>query len=287
MEVVIVTGMSGSGKSSAADALEDLGFYCIDNMPPKLIPQFTELAKRSNDIDKIAVVTDARGGNLFKGIFKCVDKLAAENIKCRILFLDCKNEVLARRFKENRRKHPLATDEEHQDIDMLINDERKLLAPVHEISDYVIDTTNFNKAQLRSRMVRLFSNDGHVGFTVTVISFGFKYGLPTESDLVLDVRCLDNPFYIDTLKNLTGLDKPVQDFIASSQDAMPMLEKYCDFLSLAIPLYQNEGKNELIISVGCTGGKHRSVFFAEKIKDFAKEKGFDSSVMHRDINKAI
>lgn len=286
MEVIIVTGLSGAGKSSAANALEDLGFYCIDNMPPKLIPQFTELASHSQDIDKIAVVTDARGGNLFKGIFKCMDKLDAEHIDYKILFLDCNNDILSHRFKANRRKHPLALGE-YQDIDILIEDERKLLAPIREMADYIIDTSNFTSAQLRERIVKIFSNDDHAAFSITVISFGFKYGIPTESDLVLDVRCLDNPYYIESLKNLTGLDEPVQKFIESSDYALDMLAKYTDFLSLSIPLYKDEGKNELIISVGCTGGKHRSVFFAEKLLAFAKDKGYSASVLHRDITKLI
>lgn len=286
MDVVIVTGLSGVGKSSAANALEDLGYYCIDNMPPKLIPQFTELASHSQDISKIAVVTDARGGNMFKGIFKCMDKLDAEKTDYKIVFLDCNNEVLLHRFKANRRKHPLAVGE-YQDMSVLIDDERKLLAPIREMADYIVDTSNLTSAQLRERIVKLFSDDGRSAFSVTVMSFGFKYGIPPESDLVLDVRCLDNPFYIEALKNLTGLDSPVQKFIESSDDAKAMFEKYTDFLSLSIPLYQNEGKNELIISVGCTGGKHRSVFFAEKITAFAKSKGYNASVLHRDIAKLI
>lgn len=285
MEVIILTGMSGAGKSRAANVLEDIGYYCIDNLPPELIPTFVELAARSQEISKVAVVTDIRGGNLFSGFFDCVDQLNAKGISHTILFLDCSDEALARRHKETRRRHPLATAE-YQELEHLIADERKLLSPIREIADHVVDTTYLKTTQLRERIVALLGSRSKKDFSVTVMSFGFKYGLPSESDLVLDVRCLDNPFYVDELKPLTGLDKAVIDYIEGSPDSLELLRRYNDFLVFALPLYRAEGKNELIVSVGCTGGQHRSVYFAERIRSFAAAAGYDAIAVHRDISKS-
>ena len=285
MEVIILTGMSGAGKSRAANVLEDIGYYCIDNLPPELIPTFVELAARSQEISKVAVVTDIRGGNLFSGFFDCVDQLNAKGISHTILFLDCSDEALARRYKETRRRHPLATAK-YQELEHLIADERKLLSPIREIADHVVDTTYLKTTQLRERIVALLGSRSKKDFSVTVMSFGFKYGLPSESDLVLDVRCLDNPFYVDELKPLTGLDKAVIDYIEGSPDSLELLRRYNDFLVFALPLYRAEGKNELIVSVGCTGGQHRSVYFAERIRSFAAAAGYDAIAVHRDISKS-
>lgn len=286
MEVVIVTGLSGAGKSSAANVFEDLGYYCMDNIPPKLIPQFAELALSSKEITKIAVVTDVRSGDMFKDIFKCMDMLSADGINYKVLFLDSSEDVLAKRFKANRRRHPLA-DSEYCEINHLIQTERKLLDPIRLSADYIIDTSNLPSNKLRERIVNLFSSNSSSSLSVTVMSFGFKYGLPAEADLVLDVRCLDNPFYVESLKNKTGLDKEVRDFVLSADNTHGMLERYISFLDFSIPLYQSEGKNELIIAIGCTGGKHRSVVFTEKITAFITSKGYEAAAIHRDIHKLI
>ena len=284
MAFVIVTGVSGAGKSRAIDALEDLGFYCADNMPPALIPKFAELCLQTDGkINDVAIVTDVRGGTLFSSLFEGLDEFNKQGGNYKILFLDADDNVLMRRFKETRRKHPLT--EPGGSLADAIALERALLRPARERADYIIDTTNLSPAQLKERITVLFLGDNKTGLVVNCMSFGFKYGPPTEGDLVFDVRCFPNPFYIDNLKNLTGLDAPVKDYVFSSEQTCTFMTKLYDMIDFLLPLYVEEGKSQLIIAIGCTGGKHRSVAIAEAIFRHLFDKGVRAAVNHRDIQK--
>lgn len=286
MEIVIITGLSGAGKSRAVNALEDVGYYCIDNMPPALIPSFIELSLKAKGIEQVGIVIDIRGKDFFSGIFDCFERLKKRRTAYKVLFLDAADEVLAKRYKETRRLHPLSQSDGLSIEDAIVA-ERALLAPIFDAADYVVDTSYLSVAQLRERVLSLFSTDDERGFQVTVISFGYKYGLPPESDLVLDVRCLDNPFYIDELKHKTGLDTEVCDYVMASEASRELLSRYLSFLEYSMPLYKSEGKSELVISVGCTGGKHRSVCFAELIARRLNELSYRAVHSHRDITKLL
>ncbi len=286
MELLIVTGMSGAGKSQAANALEDMGYYCVDNIPPEIIQAFVNLSERSGEsLNKIAIVTDVRGGDMFKSINDVLNNLKNNNVNYKVLFLDAADEVLIRRFKENRRKHPLVGDS-----DMSINDavktERQMLKKLRFMADYVIDTSYISISQLKSQLSAIFFGNVSNVLKIQSKSFGFKYGSDTEADLVFDVRCLPNPFYVEELKNKTGLDKEVQDYVMNSDDSKEFLDKLIAFIDCAVPLYAKEGKSQLIIAIGCTGGKHRSVTFAELIGKHLQSKNYDCIINHRDIYKS-
>ncbi len=286
MEIVIVTGLSGAGKSKAVDALEDIGFFCIDNIPPLLIPKFAEMAAQSPKMKKVAIVIDVRGGDLFNDIYECINELKQTQVDFKILYLDAEDRVLEKRYKESRRRHPLAT-QQNVGITEAVQQERELLKPLYDMSDYMIDTSYLSVAQLRDRVITIFSEASDNAFQVIVQSFGYKFGLPSDSDLVLDVRCLDNPFYVDELKELTGLDQPIVDWLREKENTGKLLDSYTDFLRTSIPMYIKEGKSELVITVGCTGGKHRSVYIAERINEFVRSIGLRSEIIHRDIYKHI
>ena len=284
MAFVIVTGISGAGKSQAVNSLEDIGFYCVDNMPPALIPKFAELCMQTQGkISDIAVVTDVRGGALFHSLFEGLEELKQQGCDYKILFIDADDAVIKRRFKETRRKHPLS--DEGFSIDDALNQERQLLKPARERADYIIDTTNLSSAQLKQRITTLFLGDNKTGLIVNCVSFGFKYGTPTESDLVFDVRCFSNPFYVDELKKLTGLDEPVRDYVFASSKTQGFMKRFFDMIDYLIPLYIEEGKSQLVVGIGCTGGKHRSVAIAEALYKHLLEKGIRTAVNHRDIQK--
>lgn len=283
MEFIIVTGLSGAGKSRCIDVLEDIGFYCVDNMPPLLITKFSELLLGAHEQhDKVAIVTDIRGGTNFHAILKSVDSLKQEGCNCKILFIDANDDVLLRRYKETRRRHPLMGENGDSVYDA-VKYERELLQPLRERADYVIDTTYLSNAQFKERVTELFLGRGNAGMHITCVSFGFKYGLPTEADLVFDVRCLPNPFYVEELKHLTGLDGSVFDFVMESNETKEYLQKLTDLIDYLIPLYCKEGKSQLMVAIGCTGGKHRSVVFAQNIHNRLLHAGYHSSVHHRDI----
>ena len=287
MEFVIVTGLSGAGKSRAVDALEDIGFYCVDNMPPKLLPKFAELCLQSKEtLSRVAIVIDARGGKLFEYLSGSLDELTRLGVSYNLLFLECDDQVLARRYKETRRKHPLM--EKGMSMTAAIEKEREMLSGLRDRADFVVDTTGLSAAGLRERLLTLFSGteSGEV-FEVIVQSFGFKYGLPQEADLVLDVRCLPNPFYVPELKHKTGLDQEVVDYVMASTDSQELLRRYEHMLEFALPLYVKEGKSQLMIAVGCTGGKHRSITFARKIAAFCEKLGYAPSVQHRDVKRSL
>lgn len=286
MELLIVTGMSGAGKSQAANALEDMGYYCVDNIPPAIIPSFVELSARSGDLlNKIAIVTDIRGGVLFSEIEQVLNNLKNNSVAYKILFLDAADDVLIRRYKENRRRHPMA-DAENMSLSAAVKKEREMLKKIRFMSDYIIDTSHISIAQLKVQLSNVFCGSVSNVLKIQCKSFGFKYGADTEADLVIDVRCLPNPFYVEDLKQKTGLDKEVRDYVMSSDDSKEFLARLLSFIDCAVPLYAKEGKSQLIISIGCTGGKHRSVTFAQLIGEHLQNENFNCSIAHRDIYKS-
>ncbi len=285
MDFLIVTGLSGAGKSRAVDALEDIGFYCVDNVPPQLISKVAEICLAgTSKIRRVAVVTDLRGGDMFYGLFEELDQMQDKGLTYKLLFLDASDAELIRRYKETRRRHPLA-EVVSGGIAEAIRSERVLLRPARERADYVIDTTHLSANELKQRMNNIFLDSIQNSMLINVMSFGFKYGSPSEADLVFDVRCLPNPFYVDELKNKTGLDAEVREYVMDSDNSRELLEKLRDLVGFLVPLYQKEGKSQLIIGVGCTGGKHRSVTFAEALYQFLAEQGYNVRVVHRDISK--
>ena len=284
MQCVIVTGLSGAGKSRTIDALEDIGFYCVDNIPPKLISKFVELSMQSEGrLDKLAIVTDVRGGDLFFDFIAEIDKLKEMNCDYKILFLDASDKVLIQRYKETRRKHPLL--EATGSLEAAVKKEREILKSVRERASFVIDTSLISAIQLRERVVKMFLESKSKGMLITCQSFGFKHGVPIEADLVFDVRCLPNPFYIEELKKKTGLDKEVQDFVMGNDEALGLRDRMFSLIDYQCPLFMKEGKSSLVIAVGCTGGHHRSVTFAELINERLNKNGYNSTVTHRDILK--
>lgn len=283
MELLIVTGLSGAGKSNAANVLEDIGYYCVDNIPPTLIPAFAEMMIGNNEIGKAAVVTDARGGNCFKDIITVLDRLSDMGITYKILFLDCADEVLVRRYKETRRKHPMC--KAGVTVADAVKNERGLLEPVYRRADYIIVTSQTSVKQVREQITALFLGNPSDGLAIRCMSFGFKYGSAAEADLMFDVRCLPNPFYVEELRPLTGLDDSIKSYVLENGVTQEFKHRLLQFIEYAVPLYCSEGKSQLVIAVGCTGGKHRSVVFAELIGAYLKEKGYRVSITHRDIAK--
>lgn len=284
MEFVIITGMSGAGKSQAIKVLEDINYYCMDNLPPALLPNFAELCKSSSkEVNKVAVVADIRGGIFFKDLFNSLDALKNMGIQYRILFLNASDDELVKRYKEQRRPHPLSTTGTIVDG---IHEERASLEEVKKRSDYIIDTTNMKLGRLKEELLSIFVQ-GNISFNlnITVMSFGYKYGLPQDSDLVFDVRFLPNPYYIETLKNYTGNDKSVQEYVMGFDTTNIFIDKLKDMLLFLLPHYIKEGKSNLVVSIGCTGGKHRSVTIANKIAAFLSEENYRVLSNHRDVGK--
>ncbi|MDF1495713.1 MULTISPECIES: RNase adapter RapZ [unclassified Caproiciproducens] len=285
MEFLIITGLSGAGKSRAIDALEDIGFYCIDNIPPKLIIAFYEMSKQAKGtLSRVAVVTDIRGGDMFSSLFETLDQMKSENKEYKILFLDANDSVLMNRFKETRRKHPLV-ENCLGSLEQAVKLERDVLKPVRECADYIIDTSYLSPAQLKERISSLFLGDSSDALMIHCVSFGFKYGIPAESDLVFDVRCLPNPYYVEDLRNLTGLDEPVRSYVMKWEQTQGFIERFLNLIDYMIPLYCNEGKSQLVIAIGCTGGHHRSVALAQLLYNHLLEQNRRTSVNHRDIQK--
>lgn len=283
MQFVIITGMSGSGKSSAVNVLEDIGYYCVDNMPPELIPKFANICSQSDGkIDKVAFVVDIRGGDLFLKLQDTVKQFQGEGVSLKILFLDSSDDVIVRRYKETRRKHPL-DEASYGNIRKAIETEREILRPIKAQADFYIDTSRSSTAQFKERLYSIFLGNNEF-MHIDVQSFGFKFGAMSEGDLVFDVRCLPNPFYVPELKNKTGLDKDVYDYVLSFDEAKVLLGKLTDLIDYLIPLYEKEGKSQLVIAFGCTGGKHRSVTFAEAVAEHLRKQGHRIRITHRDIN---
>ena len=286
MQLVIVTGMSGAGKSRAIDSLEDIGFFCVDNMTPQLIPTFVKILEDSSETrEKVAIVADVRLGDSFSELFKALDELRLMRWNYKILFIDADNEVILRGYQETRRKHPLSTADSSEELLDIIIRERKMLKKARDIADYIVDTSMLSTSQLKERISELFLENVANSLKINVVSFGFKYGIPKDSDLVFDVRCLPNPFYVPELKNKTGLDSEVRDYVMKFPQAKELRPKLLDLIDYLVPLYRAEGKSQLTISVGCTGGKHRSVVFAELVYKNIKDNGYSCAVYHRDIKR--
>lgn len=287
MRFIIVTGLSGAGKSEATKSLEDMGYFCVDNLPPTLITKFAEACMQSDGkIDKVALVIDIRGGIFFNDLFQSLKELSKEQFQYEILFLDATDEVLVKRFKEKRRSHPLSAG------GRVINGielERNKLREVKENADIIIDTSKYKIGDLREEMNKRFGDEvvPEKQMSITVLSFGFKYGIPVDSDLVFDVRFIPNPFYIPELKPFSGLDAPVKDYVMEQSESKCFLAKLTDMLEFLIPNYKKEGKRQLIISIGCTGGRHRSVAIANEIYENLHEKNYNVYIEHRDIKEDV
>lgn len=281
--LVIITGMSGAGKTVAVQSFEDLGYYCVDNLPPTLLPKFLELMKDStNNIRKVALVIDLRGREFFDSLFESLDVLGKENwLEEHILFLDAKDEKLVSRYKETRRAHPLAVGGLPLNG---IQQERKILDELRGRSQRIIDTTNLKPKELREKIVKAYTTDKQEIFSVHMVSFGFKYGLPIDADLVFDVRFLPNPHYVGHLQPLTGLNQEVSSYVFKWSETQIFNEKVLDLLQFMLPQYKKEGKSQLVVAIGCTGGQHRSVALTEY---FAKElsASYITHISHRDIDK--
>ena len=287
MRFIIVTGLSGAGKSEATNALEDMGYFCVDNLPPKLIKKFAEVCKQSQgSIDKVALVMDIRGGIFFDDLFESLSELSKEQFQYEILFLDTSDEVLVKRFKEKRRSHPLAPGGR---VITGIELERQKLREVKDKADVIIDTSKYAIKDLREEMARKFGDKEmpEKQMAITILSFGFKYGIPVDSDLVFDVRFIPNPFYIPELKPFSGNDEPVKNYVMEQTETQTFLQKANDMFEFFIPNYQKEGKRQLIISIGCTGGRHRSVAIANSIYETLRANNHDVYIEHRDIKEDV
>lgn len=286
MRFVVVTGMSGGGKQTAMKMLEDIGFYCVDNLPVPLVPTFAELlVQPGNEIEKAAIGLDVRSDKAFGDIKKALAQLAEMGVNYEILFMDAGDSVLLKRYKESRRVHPI---DGQGTIENSIHKERAILREIHDKADYIIDTSSLLTRELKEELDRIFvQNEAYNSLMITIMSFGFKNGTPQDADLVFDVRFLPNPFYIDELKNKTGNDKKVYDYVMSFDEADCFLQKLTDMLEFLIPNYVKEGKYRLVIGIGCTGGKHRSVTLANALYDKMKNKGnYGLTLIHRDISHA-
>ncbi len=284
MDLVIITGMSGAGKSQAVKALEDLGYYCVDNLPPVLIGQFMSLCEENvEDIRRMALVTDIRGGVFFKKLMDEIERLQYRNIQYKLLFLDASDEVLVKRFKEARRAHPVAPNGSIEDA---INEERIVLQPLREKADYIVDTSSFTQGQFKKQICILFgSKDKESALSISVMSFGFKKGIPKDADFVFDVRFLPNPYYIENLRALTGNNTEVQDYVMSFEESKKMYQLIADTLDFVIPQCREEGRTHLSIAIGCTGGKHRSVTLANKIGLYLEKQSYFVNMIHRDVGE--
>lgn len=282
MRIVIVTGMSGAGKTVAIRCLEDMGFYCVDNMPPMLVSSFAQMCYNSQGkLPKVALVVDARGGDMFSELVGEIRKLDESGIEHEILFLDASDKAIITRYKQTRRNHPSAEGS----IEAGIENERKLLCDVKRIANYVIDTSAMQREHLNRNIKALFADDAkQSNMVINVVSFGFKYGLPLDCDLVFDVRFLPNPYYVQELKEMTGLTREIRDYVMGYDKSVEFNKRLIDMLNFLIPQYIEEGKGNLVIGIGCTGGKHRSVVISENVYNAICEGGYNCVINHRDIN---
>lgn len=285
MRLVILTGMSGAGKSAALKMMEDIGFYCVDNLPVPLIENFFELTDSLNaELQKVAVGIDIRNGQALDTLHDILDRLKQQGRKIEVLFLDADDKVLVKRYKETRRSHPLAGSER---VDKGIAQERKRMDFLRKRADYIIDTSRLLTRELKAELTKIFVEEQNFNnLFITILSFGFKYGIPNDSDLVFDVRFLPNPYYVEKLRNLNGNDSEIQEFVLQYPEAHTFLDKLEDMIDFLIPNYITEGKNQLVIAIGCTGGKHRSVTLANEIYERLKRNGqYGIKIEHRDIER--
>lgn len=285
MELLIVTGLSGAGKSLAMHALEDIGYFCIDNIPTGLLPRLVDFAQQSESmLQKVAVVLDIRSARSSRELAQALCELDQRESPFQLLFLDASDEVLQRRYKETRRRHPISISDGLSTTEALAR-ERQILRPLYERADYILDTSLLSPAQHKQRICALFLDKQQQSMALTILSFGFKYGTPKEADIVWDVRCLPNPYYVPELKEKTGLDQEVVEYVMASEASRQLLAKLEELLALTLPLYVKEGKSQLTIAIGCTGGKHRSITFARLLADYCESLGYAPSVQHRDAKR--
>lgn len=283
MEFVVITGMSGAGKSQAASILEDMDYYCVDNMPAELMPRFAEICRAAEGrYDKVALVSDIRGNKNFDGLFDAISEIRGMGCQVRILFMEAAHDTIVKRYMETRHKHPLDSGE--GSLSGIVSRERELLQPLRSKADHIIDTTGCSVSALRRKIADIFSQNGDGReLYVSVMAFGYKNGLPTDADIIIDVRFLPNPFYVDELKNLTGMDEAVSSFIFSFPNAQSFLQKTEDLLKFLLPQYAEEGKRSLGLAFGCTGGRHRSVAVAKHISEYIRSLGYRSDCMYREL----
>ncbi len=284
MRCVILTGMSGSGKSTALKMIEDMGYYCVGNLPISLVENFVDLAENDPELEKVAINVDIRSGQNIGDLTAVLDRLQEQGKTFEMLFLECEDSVIIKRYKETRRSHPLA---EGQRVEKAIELERERLLPLKRRADYILDTSQLLTRELQAELKKMFvANQAFKNLYITVLSFGFKYGIPTDADLVFDVRFLPNPYYVEGLRPLTGLDQPIQEFVHACPPYHEFLDKLEDMLQFLIPNYISEGKNQLVIAIGCTGGKHRSVTVAKGLFDrLCTKEDYGIRIEHRDIEK--
>ena len=285
MEILIISGLSGGGKSKAASFLEDMGFYIVDNMPAGMILKFAEFcAAGSSRYSRVALVYDVRTADSFDDFLDVLHTLREKEYQCKLLFLEADVRTIIQRYKETRRLHPL--QEQVGTLEAAVNQEIRMMSPVRQQADVIINSTTYSTARLRGELVRLFGGDQVSGeMTVSLVSFGFKHGLPMEADLVFDVRFMPNPFYIDALRNCTGLDREVRDYVFSFKETGEFMDKLRDLLRFVLPLYREEGKTVLVVAVGCTGGHHRSVAVTHALAEFITSLGYRVTENHRDMTR--
>jgi UPF0042 nucleotide-binding protein len=283
IHILIITGLSGAGKSQAVNCLEDMGYYCVDNLPPALLNKFVELSLQSEGkIDKVALVIDVRGGEFFHDLSQALQELKDGHIPFEILFLEASNEVLVRRFKESRRRHPLA---HNRSLLEAIQLERDMLKELRGQAHVVVDTSNLDPRELKEKLQNQFSQHQPHPFTVNLVSFGYKAGIPMDSDLVIDVRFLANPYYDPVMRTMTGMDQQVIDYVLDSPVTKSFTRRFLNLLKFLIPYYIKEGKTNLTVAIGCTGGQHRSVVLGEYIGKQLRKLGYNVLIQHRDIAK--
>jgi UPF0042 nucleotide-binding protein len=285
MEFVVITGMSGAGKTQASHVMEDMGYYCIDNMPSAMIPYFAEVySTMPGKSANVAFIIDVRGESDFQPLLSELARLKESGYCCRTVFIDCEDRVLINRYKETRRVHPLVTLK-NVSVNEALSMERQMLEPMKEKADYQIDTSTLTSSQLRDKLMAILGTSRTDSMVITCMSFGYKYGIATEADLVFDVRCFPNPFYVPELKHQTGLDEAVRDYVFSHKPTVDFMSKLYDMVDFLVPLYAEEGKTQLTIAIGCTGGKHRSVAITEALAIHLQASGLNTISVHRDIIK--
>ncbi len=283
-ELVIITGLSGAGKSTAIGFMEDVGYYCIDNMPPFLLTSFLDLLSKQTDHRKVAIVIDIRSTENFDSVANVLADVERYDYNVKVVYLDIKTHIALKRYKLTRRKHPFA-DRFNGDISKALAYEKEIMTPIRSRADFIIDTSDISGNQLRSRLTQILIGSDKDIMHINVMSFGFKHGIPTEADFVIDVRCLPNPYWVENLKTKTGLDSEVRDYVFSFKESKELLDKLIDMLDFLNPLYIREGKSQIVFAIGCTGGNHRSVAIAEALKEHFEKKWDNVSVNHRDINR--
>ena len=286
MDLLIVTGMSGAGKTRALQNLEDMGYYCVDNLPPQLILYMLDAELSSGEPqDKTAVTVDIRSEKLLAGIDRLTEGLAQKGIRTRILFLDASDNVLKNRYKESRRLHPLIQKGDAKDLSSALKQEREMLTGLRSSADIVLDTSRLSSGGLRQKLFGIFGKESGAVMSIEFVAFGYKYGILADADIVFDVRCLPNPYYVDELRRLTGADEAVRNYVLGSEEGQELFTRIRDLLEYSIPLYMKEGKSRLVVGLGCTGGQHRSLAFAAALKEYFAGKYPGVTLSTRDVEE--